>query len=237
MAISLLESIIGCTFAEQLRRHYSLPRFKNYMQQSISEIQKIAYLIDFYREKVGGKNSKNAKAIEDYLDAEDKKHREESQIAGGEDVSVSHIDITIPDDLENKLKVNEQLLGHFYLMLANENADECVLNQLLADYYDDTIFSSEEETFLLSHFKEVTNYIIQTSIYEFQEYDDLKDAHIIPSEVLDLIAKEVEIPQDAVIYNPFCGFCQLAVAYKTKHFICEESYTEGKKHEDYDYSN
>ena len=208
------------------------------MQQSISEIQKIAYLIDFYREQVGGKNSKNAKAIEEYLDAEDKKmkHQVEAQIIERENVSTSY-DITIPDDLENKLKVNEQLLGHFYFKIANRNADIHVLNQLYADYYDETIYSSEEETFLLEHFKEVTNYIIKTSFYEFQEYDDLKDAHIIPSEVLDLIANQVEIPQDAVIYNPFCGFCQLAVANNTKHFICEESYTEGKKHEEYDYSN
>lgn len=208
------------------------------MQQSISEIQKIAYLIDFYREQVGGKNSKNAKAIEEYLDAEDKKwkHQVEIQTIEGENVTTSY-DITIPDDLENRLKVNEQLLGHFYLKIANKNADAHVLNQLHADYYDDTIYSSEEEAFLIEHFKEVTNYIIKTSFYEFQEYDDLKDAHIIPSEVLDLIVNQVEIPQDAVIYNPFCGFCQLAVANKTKHFICEESYTEGKKHEEYDYSN
>lgn len=208
------------------------------MQLSITEMQKISHLIDFYREQVGGKNSKNAKAIDDYLGAEDKKmkHQVDNQIVEGENVSTSY-DITIPEDLENKLKVNEQLLGHFYLKIANKNADVHILNQLHVDYYDDTVYSSEEETFLLEHFKEVTNYIIKTSYYEFQEYDDLKDAHIIPSEVLDLIANQVEIPQDAIIYNPFCGFCQFAIENKTKHFICEESYTEGKKHDGYDYSN
>ena len=45
--------------------------------------------------------------------------------------------------------INEQLLGHFYSVVAGEHAEKDVLNQLLPDCYDKTIFTVEEENFLM----------------------------------------------------------------------------------------
>ena len=58
--------------------------------------------------------------------------------------------------------VNEQLLGHFYAEVAGEDANKEILDELLPDIYDMTIFTEEEESFLKSHFKEMVNYIIVT---------------------------------------------------------------------------
>lgn len=194
-------------------------------------MERVAALIDSYRDEIGGKNSKNVNAIQNYVYAEEKKIQESvaKRVENGEDVFPFFTDIQIPIELENKTKANEQLLGHFYSEVAGNEADKDVLLQLLGDYYDETFFSSEEESFLLAHFTELINYIINTSYIAFQEYDDLKDAHLIPSELLELIANRIEIPNDATIYNPFAGFAQFTKVYNHHNFICEESYSLGSE--------
>ncbi len=112
---------------------------------------------------------------------------------------------------------NEQLLGHFYAAVAGSDAEEDVLQQLLPEFYDKTIYTQEEEVFLKEHFWELVNYIIQTPFNEWfdEEYDDATSkAHfIIPEEILNLIESRVEIPQEAVIYNLLLGYGQFAVRY------------------------
>ena len=200
------------------------------MQQYNTDMDRVVALIDSYREAIGGVNSKNAKAIQDYIEAEEKKVYEtvEKRTTNGEDVREFYTDIYIPSDLENRIKVNEHLLGYFYMKAAGNSAEKEVLSQLFADYYDKSFFTEEEESFLLIHFKELTNYIIKTSYLAFREYDDLKDAHLIPSEIIDIINQIIEIPYDATIYNPFAGFAQIATLFNRNHFICEESYTAGR---------
>lgn len=201
------------------------------MQQYTTDMERVATLIDSYREEIGGINSKNVKALRDFVDSEEKKIQKSvaKRVENGEDVFSFFTDIQIPIELENKTKANEQLLGHFYSKVAGNEADKNVLLQLLGDYYDETFFSSEEESFLLAHYTELINYIINTSYIAFQEYDDLKDAHLIPSELLKLIAKRIEIPNDATIYNPFAGFAQFTKVYNHHNFICEESYSLGSE--------
>ena len=201
------------------------------MQQYNTDTDRVAALIDSYRETIGGVNSMNVKAIQDFIEAEEKKVYEtvEKRITSGEDVRNLDKDIYIPSDLENRIKVNEQLLGYFYMKAAGKSVEKEVLSQLFVDYYDRSFFSEEEESFLLIHFKELTNYIIKTSYLAFREYDDLKDAHLIPSEIIDIINQTIEIPYDATVYNPFAGFAQFATLFNRNHFICEESYTVGRE--------
>lgn len=203
---------------------------RQFMQQYHTDIERVASLIDSYREAIGGNNSENAKAIEDYIEAEEKKAYEaiERRIESGENVPYFEVAVEHPMELENKIRVNEQLLGHFYAKIAGDSADKGVLSQLLADYYDNTFFSDDDEAFLTAHFKDVINYIVKTSYLIFQEYSDLKDAHLLPSELLDLVSNIIEIPVDSIIYNPFTGFAQFASALHRNHFICEESYTVGR---------
>ena len=201
------------------------------MQQYTTDMERVATLIDSYREEIGGANSNNAKAIQTYIEAEERRQNSviEERIANGENISFFETVVKHPIELENKIKVNEQLLGHFYLKAAGKEADESVLMQLLADYYDDSFFTPEEESFLILHFVEVINYIIETSYLIFQEYSDGKEVHLLPAEVLELVATEFTIPDGATIYNPFAGFAQFANIFKGGKFICEESYTIGRK--------
>lgn len=197
------------------------------MQQYTTDMKRVAALIDSYREEIGGANSKNAKALQNYIEAEERKQELaiENRIANGEDVPYFETVVKHPIELENKIKVNEQLLGHFYSIVAGKEANESVLTQLLADYYDDSFFTSEEEAFLTLHFADVINYIVETSYLIFQEYSDGKEAHLLPPEVLELAATEFVVPDDATIYNPFAGFAQFANIYEKAKFVCEESYT------------
>ena len=201
------------------------------MQQYTTDMERVAALIDSYREEIGGANSKNAKALQEYIEAEERKQNSiiEKRIADGEDMPFFETVIKHPIELENKIKVNEQLLGHFYSIIAGKEADERVLTQLLADYYDDSFFSSEEETFLTLHFIDVINYIVETSYLIFQEYSDGKEVHLLPPEVLELAATELVVPDGATIYNPFAGFAQFANIFKKNVFACEESYTIGRE--------
>ena len=206
------------------------------MQQYGTDMERVATLIDSYREEIGGANSKNVKALHDYIEAEERRQNSviEERIANGEDVPFFETVVKHPIELENKIKVNEQLLGHFYLTSAGNEADISVLTQLLADYYDDSFFTTEEESFLTLHFVEVVNYIIETSYLIFQEYSDGKEVHLLPAEILELVATEFVVPDGTTIYNPFSGFAQFAKIFNRDMFVCEESYTLGweRKHKD-----
>ncbi|MBO4892469.1 MAG: sensor histidine kinase [Prevotella sp.] len=209
------------------------------MQHYHTDKERIASLIDSYREEIGGVNSKNAKAIQDYIEAEEKKVYEavEKRIANGEKPPIFDSSVNYPMEMAYKVEVNEQLIGHFYSKVAGSIVDNNVLKQLLADYYDDSFFSEEEEAFLSSHFKEVINYIINTSGVKFQEYSGLKEVHLLSSEILELITKQIEIPDNVTIYNPFTGLAQFASLFSRNHFICEESYTLGRERNCKDDSN
>lgn len=209
------------------------------MQQYGTDMERVATLIDSYREEIGGANSKNAKAILEYEEAAEKKQHAdiEKRIAAGEDVTRFDVVIEYPKELENKIKVNEQLLGHFYLKVAGIEADKSVLTQLLADYYDDSFFTPEEEFFLTLHFVDVINYIIKTSYLTFQEYSDGKEAHLLPPEILELAETEFVVLDGATIYNPFAGFAQFVNIYNKNKFVCEESYTIGRERNRQDETN
>ena len=195
--------------------------------QNAAEIQqRVINLVELYRTKVGKESqiAKDAKKEHDFWEQE----RIDMALESGDSFigSVSgegpHTEIWI-----KHLKVNEQLLGHFYAKVAGENADKDVLTKLLPDFYDKTIFTEEEERFLASHLKEIVNYIILTpcddSLELVDRYDN-KDVHLIPTDVLDLIASRISIPKGAAIYNPFAGFAQFANLFSGHKFYCEESY-------------
>ena len=98
-----------------------------------ADIQRVMNLVDLYRTKVG-KESKIAKAAK-------KEYESMSEIGiWGEG---THTEIW-----KKHLMVNEQLLGHFYVVVAGENAEKDVLDQLLPGIYEKTIFPEEEDTFL-----------------------------------------------------------------------------------------
>lgn len=200
------------------------------MQQYTTDLERVAYLIDSYREEIGGANSKNAKTIRDYIEDEEKKQYAtiDERIANGEDVRHLHLVVDYPMELEYKTWTNEQLLGHFYSKIAGTSADNNVLQQLLPDYYDTTFFSEEEETFLTTHFVEVVNYIIETSYISLHKYSDLRELHLLSPELLDLVKTEFAIPEGATIYNPYTGFAQFSQIFKRNKFVCEESYTVGE---------
>ncbi|MBP5423156.1 MAG: GHKL domain-containing protein [Paludibacteraceae bacterium] len=122
------------------------------------------------------------------------------------------------------MMVNEQLLGHFYSVIAGENADRYVLNELFSEQYDESVFTEEEELFLRNHFKEMVNYIIQTPCNDIQFLGrhDGKDALTIPREVIELIKNRVDIPVGSKVYNPFAGYGQFAIAYPESHFYCDD---------------
>ena len=86
--------------------------------QNAAEIQqRVINLVELYRNKVG----KN-----DLLINEAKNWYEES-------IGSLPIDFDTPEDLVKRLRVNEQLLGHFYSVVAGDSAEESVLSEFLAD--------------------------------------------------------------------------------------------------------
>ena len=188
--------------------------------------QRVINLVNLYRTKVG-KESKAAKEL-----ADEYKYQYDQEIANayamheqGYDYYMHNIDIS-KEEVDN-IRANEQLLGYFYRKVARANADERVLTHFLEDKYDSSIFTDEEEAFLLSHFAEMVNYIIQTPNNDLSavEGDDRNDLYLLPQEVLKLIVERVVIPSGSKIYNPFTGFAQFANLYNDCSFICEESYT------------
>lgn len=198
-----------------------------------ADIQRVMNLVDLYRTKVGKESqiAKNAKEEKEYwdklnLDAAIQLHEEGFEGAIGDIYPYDQ-----PDEWVKTLRVNDHLLGHFYSVVAGNDADKEVLAQFLADYYDSSVFTPEEEDFLRLHFKEMVNYIIQTpcdDLYNVNHHDG-KDWQLIPTEVLELIKSRTHIPAGSIIYNPFSGFAQMASLYPDCKFYCEDSYASYNK--------
>ena len=202
--------------------------------QNAAEIQqRVINLVELYRTKVGkesqiAKDAKKEKLFwdEENLNAAIKLHEEGMRDPIGIDLAPD-----MPEEWVNTLRVNDHLLGHFYSVVAGNDADKEVLAQFLADYYDSSIFTPEEEYFLRLHFKEMVNYIIQTPCDDLENvnHHDGKDWQLIPSEVLELIKSRTHIPVGSIIYNPFSGFAQMASLYPDCKFYCEDSYASYNK--------
>ena len=191
--------------------------------QNAAEIQqRVINLVELYRTKVGkeSKIANDAKADCDYWDnyqVEQFEKYGDGTIGGwGEG---PHTEVWI-----KHLMVNEQLLGYFYALVAAENAEKEILDQLLPDVYDKTIFTKEEESFLTAHFKEMVNYIIQTPCDDSLEWvhrHDGKDTYTIPKEVLELVKARVEIPVGSKVYYPHTAFAQLANLFNGCKYYCD----------------
>ena len=177
--------------------------------------QRVMNLVDFYRTKVGKESEIAIKAKEAY---------NESFYIIGLDFA-DYVGQEEYEDWVKHLMVNEQLLGHFYSEVLGGDADKDVLNQLLPDVYDKTIFTDDEEDFLKLHFKEMVNYIIQTpcdgELEWVSKFDD-KDRLLLPNGVLELIKSHVEVPAGAKVYYPFAGFSQFTNLYDGCHFCFDE---------------
>ena len=194
--------------------------------QNAAEIQqRVINLVELYRTKVG-KESLAAKNL-----AEEYKHQYDNEIDFAMSLHEQGIegyvlDIDIPKDAVDSIRANEQLLGHFYKNVAGDKADTSVLAHLLANKYDQSVFSKEEELFLEKHFREMVNYIIQTPNNDLQvvEQNDIRDLFLIPEELLELIKARFDVPAGAKVYNPFTGLAQLTALFPSCSFLCEESY-------------
>lgn len=185
--------------------------------------QRVMNLVDLYRNKVS-KESQKAKSLAGYYKEQ---YDQEIEIAIRSGINGSLINIDdIPENEVDFLRANEQLLGYFYKDIAGEEVDQKVLDHLLAEKYDSTVFSDEEESFLKNHFADMVNYIIQTPNNDLEAIgqNDRRDLYLIPEEVLELIKSRVEIPTGATVYNPFTGFAQFATLYPDCSFFCEDSY-------------
>jgi len=171
-----------------------------------ADIQRVMNLVDYYRTKA--KESDAAK---------DAQMEYEDWYEFGVDQTQA------PNDAQWKwvktLCFNEQLLGHFYSVIAGDKAEKDILQQLLPEAYDTSIFTQEEEDFLKEHFKELVNYIIQTpdNVWstKYSENSDGRREFLIPEEVLEVIKSRANVPDNAVIYNPFAWFGQLATLFKS----------------------
>ena len=193
--------------------------------QNAAEIQqRVINLVELYRTKVGKESqiAKDAKADCEYWDQESIKLMGEDGmdgIGGGIYGEGPHTEMWI-----KHLMVNEQLLGYFYALVAGENAEKEILDQLLPEVYDKTIFTKEEESFLTAHFKEMVNYIILTpcddSLVWVHRHDG-KDAYTIPKEVLELVKARIEIPAGSTVYYPNTTFAQLANLFDGCKFFCD----------------
>ena len=203
--------------------------------QNAAEIQqRVINLVELYRTKVGkesqiAKDAKEEKAYWDdaNLDAAIQLHEEGFKGP----IGFAEIAPDMPEEWVNTLRVNDHLLGHFYSVVAGNKADKDVLSQFLADYYDSSVFTADEEEFLRSHFVEMVNYIIQTPCDDLDNVNlhDGKDWQLIPTEVLELIKSRAQIPSGSTIYNPFSGFGQMASLYPDCKFYCEDSYSSYNK--------
>lgn len=194
--------------------------------QNTAEIQqRVINLVELYRTKVGKESqiAKDAKADCDYWVQKSIDMVVEEGLPGGGIYGTGpHTEVWI-----KHLKVNEQLLGHFYSVVTGEDAEKEILDQLLPDVYDKTIFSVEEEAFLVNHFKEMVNYIILTpcdySLKWVHRYDN-KDAYTIPSEVLELIKSRIEIAAGSKVYYPNTVFAQLANLFDGCSYYCDTTF-------------
>ena len=193
-----------------------------------ADIQRVINLVELYRAKVGKESdiAKEAKAYYVNLEQANAQLAEDAYV-NGETTFLGWTEQNSRDEIWTKhLMVNEQLLGHFYEVVAGERSDKKVLEQLLPELYDTSIFSEEEEAFLISHFQELVNYIVLTPCnnLEYVHRDDYKDVALIPNEVLSLIKSRVDIPNRSIVYNPFAGFGQFASSFRECQIYCEESY-------------
>ena len=109
--------------------------------QNAAEIQqRVINLVELYRIKVGKESqiAKDAKADCDYWDKENEKMAMEALDTGDFFIGSMHGEGPHTEVWIKRLKVNEQLLGHFYAEVLGENAERDVIDQLLADVYDVT---------------------------------------------------------------------------------------------------
>ena len=189
--------------------------------QNAAEIQqRVINLVELYRTKVG-KESQIAKDAKKFYDDFEELNKKEISNGG---FLYQYSDIENPKEQVwvDHLMVNEQLLGHFYSEVAGENADKEILDELLSEVYDKTIFSEEDESFLKEHFKEMVNYIFQTPCDENLEWvnrHDGRDAYVIPDELRKLIVSRVDIPIGSKIYNPLPAYGQFADIFKGCKFF------------------
>ena len=198
-----------------------------------ADIQRVMNLVDLYRRKVGkeskiAEDAKDEKARWDDANFDAALHLHEEGFKGPIGIDMAP---DMPEEWVNTLRVNDHLLGHFYSVVAGDDADKDVLSQFLADYYDSSVFTPEEEEFMRLHFKEMVNYIIQTPCDDLNNVNrhDGKDWQLIPTEVLELIKSRANIPAGSTIYNPFSGFAQMASVYSDCKFYCEDSYASYNK--------
>ena len=187
--------------------------------------QRVINLVELYRTKVGKESqiAKDAKEDYEYWEQMNMDMVIEAQLGGSLIGDIygegPHTELWI-----KHLMVNEQLLGHFYIEVAGQDAEQDVLDQLLPEVYDKTIFTEEEELFLKLHFKEMVNYIILTPCDDSLEWvnrHDNNDAYTIPSEVLDLIKSRVEVTAASRIYYPNTIFAQLANLFDGCSYYCD----------------
>ena len=174
-----------------------------------SDTQRVINLVNTYRTQMREKHLTRDLS---------KKEIEYLEQNGGKGITKANIGVDA-----KKIEVycfNEQLLGHFYAVVAGSNAEKDILQQLLPDFYDTTIYTQDEEVFLIEHFREMVNYIIQTPLNNWDEtegsvYHDSfsKIEYLIPEEILNLIETRVQIPNDAVSYNLCTGLGQFAVRF------------------------
>ena len=194
--------------------------------QNAAEIQqKVINLVELYRTKVGKESQKVKELTAEYKEQYDREI-DFAYSLHQQGVEGYVLDIDIPEDAIDDIRVNEQLLGYFYKKVAQENADEKVTEYFLAEKYDSSIFTEEEESFLANHFAEMVNYIISTPNNDLSVVDgnDRNDLYLLPDEVLRFIKERFTMLSGSKIYNPFTGFAQLPNLYKGCTFFCEESY-------------
>lgn len=192
--------------------------------------QRVINLVELYRTKVGKESQAAKQLAEEYQNQYDR----EMDIAfdlHDQGIGMYALNIDIPEEDVDEIRANEQLLGHFYGEVAGDDADAIVLDRFLPEKYDKTIFTDDEELFLKSHFREMVNYIIHTPNNDLSAIDgnDRMDYYLIPSEVLELIKKRVDIPAGSKVYNPFTGFAQFTSLYTGCSYFCEESYMPSDK--------
>jgi len=194
--------------------------------QNAAEIQqRVINLVELYRTKVG----KESQAAKDLAEEYRNQYDNEIDIAYGlhqQGVEGYILNIDIPEEAIDDIRANEQLLGYFYQKVAQEDADKEVINYFLAEKYETSVFTDEEESFLANHFTEMVNYIISTPNNDLSavEGNDRNDLYLLPDEVLRFIKERFTMPSGSIIYNPFTGFAQLPNLYKDCTFFCEESY-------------
>ena len=194
--------------------------------QNAAEIQqRVINLVEFYRTKVG----KESQAAKDLAEEYRNQYDNEIDIAYGlhqQGVEGYILNIDIPEEAIDDIRANEQLLGYFYQKVAQEDADKEVINYFLAEKYETSVFTDEEESFLANHFAEMVNYIISTPNNDLSavEGNDRNDLYLLPDEVLRFIKERFTMPSGSIIYNPFTGFAQLPNLYKDCTIFCEESY-------------